>query len=154
MKNFIEWNKELSVDIQELDEQHKVLVDILNRLHEAIITRTDTDIIDDIFTELVQYTLVHFAVEESLMRIFDYPLYEDHKKHHEQLTKQVIDLQRKARKGDITASMSLWQFLKKWLTNHILIEDKKYSLFFLKCGLKKHWTERSWSGKIWDYIRS
>lgn len=154
MKNFIEWTKELSVDIQELDEQHKVLVDILNRLHEAIITRTDTDIIDDIFNELVQYTIVHFAVEESLMRIFNYPFYENHKKHHEQLTKQVIDLQKKAKNGDMTASMSLWTFLRKWLTHHILVEDKKYSLFFLKCGLKQHWAERSWTGKIWDYIRS
>jgi hemerythrin len=153
VKNLIDWTEELSVGIQELDEQHKVLIELLNRLHEALITRTDILVINDILSELMQYTIVHFAVEESLMRILDYPLYEEHKKYHGELTNQVVDLQTKAKKREVTASMQLWRFLRNWLTRHILVEDKKYTHFFLERGLKKTWTQRSWKEKIWNYVR-
>lgn len=156
MRNLIEWTNELSVGIQEIDEQHKILVDLLNRLHEAIITRHEKDVIGGILSELIQYTIVHFAVEESLMRIFDYPDYEEHKRHHAELTGEVFKFQEKISKGELTAensgaSMELWKFLRKWLTEHILVDDKKYSPFLLQRGLKASWSKKSsWIGKkIW-----
>ena len=36
MSKFVEWSNELSVGIEEIDAQHKVLVDLLNEIHEAI----------------------------------------------------------------------------------------------------------------------
>ncbi|MCV6639062.1 bacteriohemerythrin [Candidatus Albibeggiatoa sp. nov. NOAA] len=152
INNFVEWTDELSVGIQEIDEQHKILVDLLNRLYESIILRTDDEEASQVLTELSQYTIVHFAVEESLMRILGYDEYEEHKKHHEELTQQVIELSNKVKAGKLSSSMELLNFLKNWLTKHILIEDKRYTAHFLDCGVKKSWTEQSWVGRIWDAV--
>ena len=69
MSTFIEWSNELSVGIEEIDAQHKVLVDLLNQTHEAIQQRYTAQVTNDIIDQLGEYTRVHFAVEESLMRI-------------------------------------------------------------------------------------
>jgi hemerythrin len=152
MKNLIEWTDDLSVNIQEIDEQHKILVDLVNKLYKSIITRTEQNTIYDILNELVQYTTIHFAVEESLMRIFDYPSYEEHKNHHEALKKQVVDLQEKVWEvKEDSISMELLRFLRGWLTKHIMQEDKRYVSFFLDKGLQSTWAKRSWIGKIWHF---
>jgi len=152
MKKFIDWTEELSVGIQEIDEQHKILIDLINRLYESIVKQTDNQEVNEILTELVQYTIVHFAVEESLMRIFDYPDYEGHKKIHQELQQQVIDLHKKVKENQASVSMDLLKFLKNWLSQHIFVEDQKYSPFFLERGLKGSWSERSWVGKIWTFV--
>jgi hemerythrin len=149
-KNLIDWSNDLSVGIEEIDEQHKVLFNLINRLYHGIVQQTDTVVIQEIFNELIQYTVVHFAVEESLMRIFDYPAYDEHRRYHEVLTKQVVDLHNKFTAAKVTVSMELLTFLRKWLTGHIMVEDKKYTQFFLSKGLKKSWAKRSWMGKIWN----
>ncbi len=150
MKNYIEWTDELSVGIQEIDEQHKILVGLLNRLYEAIIKKTDDLEIERVLNELAQYTVIHFAVEESLMRIFNYPDYEEHKRHHEELTQQVVDLQRKLNQGEVSISMEVLHFLRHWLTEHIMGEDKRYGPYMLERGLEKHWAKRSWVGRVWN----
>jgi len=154
MKDLIEWKTELSVGIQEIDEQHQILIKLINNLYHSIIKRTENEVIYDILNELVQYTVVHFAVEESLMRIFNYPGYDEHKKHHEDLKQQVIDLQTKVWDNESSVSMELFKFLKDWLTKHILMDDKKYVPFFLERGLQQTWAKKSWAGKIWDYMRT
>jgi len=150
VKKLVEWTDDLSVGLQEIDEQHKILVSLVNRLYEAIITNREHELIATILNELVDYTIIHFAVEESLMRIFDYPQYEQHKYHHEELSKQVIELQKKVIEGEAEISMDVLNFLRAWLTNHIMIEDKHYGPFLVKQGLKTSWTKRTF-GKIWSY---
>ncbi len=154
MRDFIEWTDELSVGIQEIDEQHRILISLINQLYDAIINKIDSLIINDILEELVQYTVVHFAVEESLMRIFDYSQYDDHKHQHEELKQQVFDLQRKVKTGEVQVGMELLHFLRNWLKKHILITDKKYTSFFLERGLKQSWSQKTWAGKIWQSVFS
>lgn len=154
VKPLLEWSDEkLSVGLQEIDEQHKVLVALINRLHEAIVTQHEDDEIRDILNELVQYTVIHFAVEESLMRIFHYPAYEEHKRHHEDLTRQVIEIKKKIDSGEEKVSLELLNFLRHWLTTHIMGEDKRYGPFLVSQGLKPEWQENSWADKIWKFIR-
>jgi len=152
VRNLIEWTDKLSIGIEEIDEQHKVLVNLLNRLHAAIIQRNDTEVLEEILDELAQYTVIHFSVEESLMRIFNYPDYEEHKQHHKELTLQVVELKEKIRKEKLSISIEVLMFLRHWLTHHILVDDKKYEPFFVQHGLQKTWSERSWAGKIWDNL--
>lgn len=153
MKPLVEWTDELSVGVQEIDEQHKILVGLVNRMYESIIRRTDRQEINVILNELAQYTVIHFAVEESLMRIFDYPDYDAHKKHHQELINQVVELQHKTAANEASVSMEVLHFLRHWLTYHILNDDKKYGPFLLGKGLKPTWSEKSWVGKIWDSMR-
>lgn len=150
MTEFFSWSDEISVGIQEIDEQHKQLISIVNRLYNAVIySPGQLDAIKAIMNELVQYTIIHFAVEESLFRIFGYPEYDSHKKRHEDLRQQVIDINDKIQSGEEQGSLELMTFLRKWLRNHIMIEDKRYSPFLINQGIKETWASKSWIGRIW-----
>ncbi|HRD66430.1 MAG TPA: bacteriohemerythrin [Candidatus Competibacter sp.] len=154
-KEFISWSDELSVGLQEIDEQHKILIILINRLfNEAILHKADKAVISAILEELVQYTIVHFTVEESLFRIFDYPDIETHQAHHDKLKQEALNFQKRFESG-VTIDIELMHFLKKWLTHHIMMDDKKYTSFFLERGLKAKWSEqKSWIGKIWNSLKS
>lgn len=149
MSEFITWTDELSVGIEEIDEQHKVLVGLLNRMHEAIEEHHGSDTVAGILTELADYTKIHFAVEESLMRILGYPGYEDHKEIHDELLEQVMDLQKKVATGNTSISFELLHFLKVWLSKHIMDEDMQYSGFFLAAGAQPQLKKKSWIQKLW-----
>jgi hemerythrin len=150
IKHFVEWSDDLSVGIEEIDEQHKILVNLINRLFdETIVHQADPSVMDEILHELIEYTVIHFAVEESLFRIFHYPETEAHTIHHDELKAQVLDLQKKIKLGEATINTELLMFLKKWLEHHILYEDKLYGPFLLSQGVKSSWAEKSWFSKIW-----
>jgi len=150
MSNFVEWSDALSVGIEEIDEQHKVLVELVNRMHQAIHERRGSDVVKGILAELVDYTRIHFAVEESLMRILDYPGYEQHKIVHEELFRHVIQLQGKVESGKTSIGFELMHFLKNWLTKHIMEEDMEYSSFFLSAGAKPRLAKKSWIKRLWS----
>lgn len=145
----IEWSDELSVGIQEIDEQHKVLVSLLNEMHDAIHERHGREASIRILRRLTEYTKIHFAVEESLMRIFDYPGYEEHKKQHEQLIQEILDLEYKIIEEEHAISFQLLHFLKMWLTKHILESDMDYGPFFLKAGLREKSGNQGWFKRLW-----
>lgn len=152
MRKLIEWTEELSVGVQEIDEQHKILVGLLNKFHEAVVTGSDKAMIKSVLKEVTDYTVIHFAVEESLMRIFNYPDYETHKGHHAELAGQVKELQHKVETEEAEVSMEVLSFLRHWLTNHILGDDKKYGPYLVDHGVQKSWAKRSWVGRIWESI--
>ena len=147
--NLMAWSKELSVGIQEIDEQHKILVDLLNQLHRAIIQHQGSEAAGKILSQLLEYTRVHFAVEESLMRILGYPGYDEHKHHHEILLDEVKLLSEKMLHGKHSVSFELMHFLKQWLTKHIMEEDKLYTPFFLSKGAQSKYQKSSWIKKLW-----
>ncbi|HNA20038.1 MAG TPA: bacteriohemerythrin, partial [Agitococcus sp.] len=89
------WSDDFNVDIQEVDEQHKVLVDLLNQLHHAIVERRGKTASQEILNQLADYTRTHFLLEESLMRVLHYPGLEIHKQQHEDLIQQIHELQRR-----------------------------------------------------------
>jgi len=154
-KEFIPWSEELSVGLQEIDEQHKILIGLINRLFsQAILHTADKATLSGILEELIQYTIIHFSVEESLFRIFDYPDAENHQVHHNQLKQEVLNFKKKF-EGGTPIVIELMHFLKKWISNHIMMDDKKYTPFFLEKGFKAKWTkQKSWMGKIWDSLKS
>ncbi|MCP3866802.1 MAG: bacteriohemerythrin [Gammaproteobacteria bacterium] len=149
MGNFIDWSNELSVGIEEIDEQHKVLVKLVNRMHEAIQEQRGSHVVGGILEELTDYTRIHFAVEESLMRILDYPGYEEHRDAHDELLQQVKELNAKVSEGKASISFELMHFLKNWLTQHIQEEDMNYTGFFLAAGARPKSKKKSWIQKLW-----
>jgi len=151
MEKLIQWSDELSVGIQEIDEQHKLLVKMLNELNEAIQGGRGKEVRMELFNKLVEYTRVHFAVEESLMRLLDYPHYEDHKKEHEELTGQLFKEIDRFHTMPDTSNYELLFFLKRWLTHHIMKADKAYEKFFISKGVKRSWQKHSWLERLWHH---
>ncbi|WP_428243981.1 bacteriohemerythrin [Gynuella sp.] len=149
----IEWSDELAVGIQEIDDQHRLLVSILNRLHTAMYEHQGKEVAENILGELIDYTKIHFAVEESLMRILGYPEADEHKQHHEVLINEVKALQEKLHNGNRSISFELLHFLRMWLTKHIMNEDQLYAPFFLSKGAvatTDH--KKSIVGRLWHSV--
>jgi len=124
-----QWEDDYSVGIEEIDEQHKELVRLLNNLHQAIHEHHGSDASRKILNELAEYTHIHFTVEESLMRVSSYPDFEIHKKIHEALIQQVQELQTKLDAGGVKISFELMHFLKNWLMHHINESDKQFGKY-------------------------
>lgn len=129
------WKDDYSVNIGAIDQQHKKLVDMMNALHEAMIARQARQILDKILQELADYTVSHFANEENLMKTHGYPDYESHHDKHQKMTAKVLALQDELKQGKISLSLEVMDFLKNWLSKHIMGTDKKYSAFLNSKGI-------------------
>lgn len=154
--SLIAWSDDLSVGVQEIDEQHKELIALLNELHEAVQQHHASAVCADILRRLAEYTRIHFAVEESLMRILAYPDFERHKGEHDALIGQVTQLQAKLAGGQAAITFELLHFLKVWLAKHIQESDRRYGVYFLEKGLSGDWSphveqtmQKKWSWKFW-----
>ncbi|HRD86913.1 MAG: hemerythrin family protein [Candidatus Accumulibacter sp.] len=152
--DLIQWSDEFSVNIQEVDEQHKVLVSLLNDLHRAIREHHGKATSREILDRLAEYTRTHFLLEESLMRLTHYPGLEIHKQQHQDLMHQVEALQHKLNTENAAISFELLHFLRNWLIQHINDSDKRFGVHFEKVGLATyaHWSkdvERTMKKKKW-----
>ena len=126
---FLTWNDKYSVGIRNLDDQHKKLIEILNQLYEAMKAGKGNEILGKVLVDLITYTKTHFAAEENLMQIRNYPHFAAHKAEHDKLTKKAVELEQQFRAGKTALSVEVAQFLKTWLNDHILGMDKKYGPF-------------------------
>ncbi|QKQ25563.1 bacteriohemerythrin [Candidatus Reidiella endopervernicosa] len=79
----ITWDDTYSVGIEEIDNQHKVLVGLINELDDALRVHSNREMVQGVIDQLIDYTKLHFAVEESIMRLFKYKEYEPHKAVHD-----------------------------------------------------------------------
>ena len=129
------WSDNLSVNVTQIDEQHKKLVGMLNDLHDAMKQGKGSDASGNVLSGLVQYVATHFATEEKLMKEHAYPEYLKHKIEHDALTKQALDLQKQLQEGKPVLTVELMKFLKDWLSNHILGTDKKYGPYLNSKGI-------------------
>jgi hemerythrin len=120
---YIEWSDQLSVKVKEIDAQHKQFIEILNKLHDGIF---DIEIQKEVINELVEYATVHFETEEKYMIQFKFSGYEEHKKEHEELTRETINIKNTFKRNKCLLSLAILDFLKDWLEKHLLYMDKKY----------------------------
>lgn len=132
----IDWSDALSVGVPSIDEQHKKLVEILNRLHDSSVRGTGNEQLKTILDELVQYTISHFAAEERFFDEHDYPDAQAHKESHVALAKQVAAFNAAFQAGDARLSGDLFKFLRSWLNGHIRGTDKLYGPYLCQHGVR------------------
>lgn len=126
MAEIIKWDDKYSVGNVLLDSQHKKLVFLINELHAAMKDGKGKDALQKVLDDLVLYTIEHFSTEEQMLLKISYPDYADHKKKHEELTKQAVNLQSSYKSGSTPLTLDVLQFLRDWLIVHIEGTDKKY----------------------------
>ena len=125
----MEWKKEYSVGIHEIDEQHKEITACISSVEQAV-ARYDRQSVDSALMRLGDLARVHFAVEESLMRIHDYPHLEEHADDHKQFSDHLRALQEPFVTTDVFRDRI--EFLHQWWDMHVQKHDKSCALHFLK----------------------
>jgi hemerythrin len=132
----MEWSEDLSVGIRLVDEQHKVLLGLINELHAAMRSRKSDAVLVGVVERLKEYTVKHFGMEEEYFDRYGYPETVQHKAAHAKLVQQVLDFEAGLKSGKAKVTMEIMRFLKDWLINHIQGTDKRYAPFLNEKGIR------------------
>jgi len=122
----------LDIGIAEIDAQHRQLDTLLQRLKESTDKRYGFAA-DAILAELAIQTRIHFAVEESLMRLLSFPDIEAHLEEHRRLTEQLEKLRKRAQ--DFEVADGLTTFIQTWLVDHVNHFDREFVGHFVAKGV-------------------
>ncbi|MBF0481590.1 MAG: hemerythrin family protein [Desulfovibrionaceae bacterium] len=129
------WNSDFEVGIKTIDEQHKRLVMLLNSLGKAIEENQGKDAIMGIVEEMKKYSVYHFKTEEDAMTATDYPKLSPHKQEHDAFIEHVLDAVDTLESGGKITPSEVWNFLRTWITKHILETDKAYGPLLIARGI-------------------
>jgi hemerythrin len=129
------WETDLSVGVQEMDEEHIRLIYLANTLKDAMKPGNGNEVLGTIFGGLLSYTKTHFANEERLMAVHEYPELTSHKVIHANLVNQVVALKKQVDSGKPLISLNVLNFMRDWVKNHIQGTDKKYGVYMNARGV-------------------
>ena len=128
----IEWDNSFSVGVVRLDADHRLLMEMINQLCEAWQAGKDGLVLDKLFEALLVYTDIHFAREEAILEALGYERLVQQRQAHAALKAEVVAFRDRhltaTQPEALTAEMA--HFLRSWLLDHILGEDRRYKSLF------------------------
>ena len=136
MNTLIQWKEDYNLNIKNIDQQHRKLIDLINILYDSIAQQENDRVLDEIMSDLIDYTFIHFKNEERYFIKFQYDDAQFHIAEHQFFLRQVEKLQAEHTSKDLTVKLETVLFLQKWFLNHILKSDKKYGEVLIRGGMK------------------
>jgi hemerythrin len=125
----LEWDNSFLIGIDELDYEHKALIDDINSLHKELAEHNAKSEIEKCLGEIHARMQAHFALEERVMKDGEYEHFDEHKDVHDALLDTYTEYMiRYLDDVDACAGNAIEEFLKRWVIDHILTSDKKMSL--------------------------
>jgi hemerythrin-like metal-binding protein len=122
---FMKWEPGFNLGITKIDEQHKKIVELINLLSAGILNNDAQLKISSLLDEMAAYADYHFKTEEKYFKTFNFPLLEEHIKEHNAFIEKVKEFKSKYEAGQ-SVTYRLMNYLRKWLTDHILDSDREY----------------------------
>lgn len=130
MKDLV-WSNTLSVYVDEVDDDHRKLVDLFNLFMHALDDGGSPEYQEAVLEELISATAWHFRHEERLMIKYAYPDYAAHRQEHEELIAGAGELRQKFLAAGRQATEEDIEFLEHWLVAHIIATDIKMGDFLV-----------------------
>ncbi len=132
----LEWDESYATGVEEIDEQHMILVHTLNEASQELAVDARIETLEKITQNLLSYALYHFETEEELMIAYGYKdataeAADEHMSQHRGFSEQVVAVREGINSGTPIAPDELLQFLNDWLINHILKTDKRLGEFIV-----------------------
>jgi hemerythrin len=121
----IEWNSKYETGDRLVDTQHQSLFRLINDLHATNAAGRSREVVAEVLASLHRYVGKHFAAEERLMQKSAYPQMARHVALHNALAEKSQELVDNFSEGKLVLGVTVFQFLSNWLTEHILVEDRK-----------------------------
>ncbi len=126
----IKWTDDYCLNIKAIDDQHKKLVDMINMFYNEMSKKSNKELISDLISKMKAYTEFHFKTEEELFSKLPYQNSNEHKDKHQDFIDKVTDLENRFIKGKLILSIEITNFLKEWITDHIMVSDKEYAKIY------------------------
>ncbi len=134
----IKWDDSFLIGITELDHEHKVLIDDINRLHGELARHDEKSEIEKCLGDIYARMQAHFALEEHVMKEHRYQFFAEHKREHEKLLDSYTEYMMQILNDTVVSySSPIEDALKDWVMNHIINSDKKMSLMVQEKSLSK-----------------
>ncbi len=130
--SFLEWSSKYELGIGVVDEQHERLFQIVNSLYDSVVNGEEQNVLGEILDELIDYTVYHFETEEEKFEHYSYPKLQEHKREHNDLTLQVLELQKKFYNHELTITYDVLDFLSEWLKDHTTNSDYEFASYYKK----------------------
>jgi hemerythrin len=132
-----QWKDEYNLNIEEIDKQHRKLMEIGKKAYDIAVIDDGYDRYDEIITildELLEYTKYHFEYEENMLKQYNYEHIHNQEEEH---GFYVYKIKQVASREDIDENqrkvvLEIIDFLSKWISEHIMGADKKYAVFLKK----------------------
>ena len=131
----IQWQPSFSVGVKMIDEQHQLLVNMINDLYTAMQTESERPVLEKMIGRLAVYAAMHFAREEQYFNRFAYPQTEAHIKAHDDFEDQVYQFEQAFKASTQDLSMAVMNFLSSWLVAHITKTDRHFGPFLNARGI-------------------
>ncbi|MBN2081300.1 hemerythrin family protein [bacterium] len=127
----VEWDDSLSVGVPFIDEQHKRLIEIINKLDTACKKGQAREVVGQLIHGLGEYAIYHFSAEQDQMRLTEYPETAAHVAQHQEFIQKLMEIDAKFKASNVLLSSEILLFLRNWYLNHIRLVDKKLGAYLL-----------------------
>lgn len=121
------WKPSYSIGIEEIDEQHKNILELINKLNIASYYKKPY-MVEEVLEDILKYTVEHFAFEEALMQKNAYPLLQEHSDAHKSFINRIIFFKERHENGEDVAKQ-LRSDLQLWFIHHIQHDDIDYKKY-------------------------
>jgi hemerythrin-like metal-binding protein len=129
----VSWKDCYSVGIPFIDQQHRFLISLINRIHRAIEESSSEEIAESLL-EMRTYAMVHFREEENIMEEVDYPQIQGHRRQHNDFLQYTDLFLDELEDHPLAIGPEATKYLKDWLSQHIQGSDQAYAEFLEQCS--------------------
>jgi hemerythrin len=127
------WSGELGVGVDEIDAEHELQVGLVRAL-EGQLGRASREEAGRLLEQLLDYSRVHFAAEELMMRLHAYPGHGEHEAEHGRLLEQLEEIRKAWAAGQVQPTKELVTALRHWLAEHVQTFDRGLGLHLGNLG--------------------
>lgn len=130
-EKWIIWDGKFEIGYKRIDEQHKELVNIINDLYDAsrdgnILNSEVKEKFKTVLKKAIDYATYHFDTEEKIMRAVRYKSFKEHMSKHREFSNKVLEETIKYANDKNMDMEDFIVYLRDWLFNHIVYEDKVF----------------------------
>ncbi len=112
------WLDEYKIGHETIDNQHQFLFELANRIVED----SDTEALTEHAMLLYRHIREHFHAEETLMKQYGYPGYDEHVQAHNQMLDKLVEISNSIHDGTWNPNDVL-TFMRGWVLVHIMEVD-------------------------------
>lgn len=119
---YLAWSDELDTKIPELDAQHRVMVEHVNRL-QAIAASGDPEHLLKAMDGLIECMHQHFTFEEKVLEMIDFAGFAAHRQTHQEILAQLRDYRTRLETASSAEAEELVDTFGPWVVDHIRHDD-------------------------------
>ncbi len=123
--------EDVDVGVDEIDAEHDLLLGVIRALEKAVIAGSTAQV-EALLQQLAEYTRVHFATEEIMMRLYSFPEFAPHQLEHARLVEQIEQVRTELGNGHVRPTRPFASALRHWFTEHVRTQDVALARFVRK----------------------